>query len=158
MPSLPLASRKNLPGCPAIYFVLDGDRILYVGKTNNLWQRWITHHRFLQLSSMGDLISIAWLECEDISRLDALEKQLITALQPELNSKNLNENLRGKRGDPNYRLISGYVPKDLALLFKTICAATEIDQSKALEEMIAKWTREKQSILDEMKQENEKPA
>lgn len=61
------------------------------------------------------------------------------------------ENFRGKRGDPNYRLISGYVPKDLALMFKTICAATETDQSKAMEEMITKWTKEKQPILDEMK-------
>lgn len=68
------------------------------------------------------------------------------------------ENLRGKRGDPNYRLISGYVPKDLALLFKTICAATETDQSKALEEMISSWTREKQSILDSVKQDKDKTA
>lgn len=40
------------------------------------------------------------------------------------------ENTRGKRGDPSYKLISGYVPKELALLFKTICVATETDQSK----------------------------
>lgn len=61
------------------------------------------------------------------------------------------ENTRGKRGDPNYKLISGYVPKELALLFKTICVATEIDQSEAMEEMITKWAKEKQSILDRMK-------
>lgn len=152
LPSLPLASRKNLPGCPAIYFVLDGDRVLYIGKATNLWHRWTAHHRFKQLSDMEGLISIAWLECEDVSRLNALEKQLIAGLQPELNTRKFShENLRGKRGDPNYRLISGYVPKDLALLFKTICAATETDQSKALEEMITHWTKEKQPILDEMK-------
>ncbi|MEH2413587.1 hypothetical protein [Nostoc sp.] len=39
------------------------------------------------------------------------------------------ENTRGKRGDPSYKLISGYVPKELALLFKNIFVATETDQS-----------------------------
>lgn len=59
-------------------------------------------------------------------------------------------NTRGKRGDPNYKLISAYIPKELALRFKTICAATEIDQSQAMEEMIAIWTQEKQSVLNKM--------
>jgi predicted GIY-YIG superfamily endonuclease len=89
LPSLPLASRKDLPGCPAIYFVLDGDRILYIGKANNLWQRWTTHHRFKQLSTMDISLSIAWLECEDTSTLNTLEKQLIAALHPELNNKEI---------------------------------------------------------------------
>jgi hypothetical protein len=59
-------------------------------------------------------------------------------------------NTRGKRGDPNYKLISAYIPKELALRFKTICAATETDQSQAMEEMIAIWTQEKQSVLNKM--------
>ncbi len=62
----------------------------------------------------------------------------------------MTENVRGKRGDPGYKLISGYVPKDLAIRFKTICAATETDQSQAMEEMIANWIQEKQPVLDQM--------
>lgn len=59
-------------------------------------------------------------------------------------------NTRGKRGDPSYKLISAYIPKELALRFKTICAATEIDQSQAMEEMITIWTKEKQSVLSKI--------
>lgn len=36
LPSLSLAERKNLPDCAAIYFVMDGDRILYIGKSINI--------------------------------------------------------------------------------------------------------------------------
>jgi len=60
------------------------------------------------------------------------------------------ENVRGKRGDPRYKLISAYIPKDLAIRFKTICAATETDQSKAMEEMVTNWIQEKQSVLNDM--------
>jgi hypothetical protein len=61
----------------------------------------------------------------------------------------MTENIRGKRGDPNYKLISAYIPKEIALKFKTICAATEMDQSQAMEEMITIWIQEKQSVLSE---------
>jgi len=60
------------------------------------------------------------------------------------------ENVRGKRGDTGYKLISAYIPKDLAIRFKTICAATETDQSKAIEEMVKNWIIQKQPILDQL--------
>ena len=44
LPSLSLAERKNLPDCAAIYFVMEGDRILYIGKSINLAQRWANHN------------------------------------------------------------------------------------------------------------------
>jgi len=60
----------------------------------------------------------------------------------------MSENVRGKRGDPSYKLISAYIPKELAIRFKTICAAIETDQSKAMEEMVTNWIQEKQGALD----------
>lgn len=36
LPSLPLSERKQLPSCSAIYFVMQGDHILYIGQTNIL--------------------------------------------------------------------------------------------------------------------------
>ncbi len=53
LPSLPLNERSllrccaiaQLPSCPAIYFVMQGERVLYIGQTINLAQRWATHNR-----------------------------------------------------------------------------------------------------------------
>ena len=63
-------------------------------------------------------------------------------------------NLRGKRGNKNYRQISGYIPKNQALRLKAICAVLEIDQSQALEEMVTAWLEGKQHILDKTQEED----
>ena len=85
LPSLPLATRAELPNCPAIYFVLNGDAVLYIGRTNNLYQRWIAHHRWHQLKAMSGDIRIAWLECGEASLLSEIETALIKHFQPSLN-------------------------------------------------------------------------
>jgi len=61
LPSLPLDERKRLPGTAAIYFVLSGDTVLYVGKATNLYQRWDAHHRRKQLNEYGTC-RIAWMQ------------------------------------------------------------------------------------------------
>ncbi|MFB2976556.1 hypothetical protein [Microseira sp. BLCC-F43] len=85
LPSLPLATRAELPNCPAIYFVLNGDAVLYIGRTSNLYQRWIADHRWHQLKVMSGDIRIAWLECGDASLLSEIETALIKHIQPCLN-------------------------------------------------------------------------
>ncbi len=40
LPSLPLDERRDLPDTAAIYFVLAGDAVLYVGQSVNVRQRW----------------------------------------------------------------------------------------------------------------------
>jgi hypothetical protein len=41
LPSFPLAERKQLPDCAAIYFAIDANnRVLYVGKAKKLVARW----------------------------------------------------------------------------------------------------------------------
>ena len=86
LPSLPLASRSGLPTCPAVYFALEGDRVLYVGRSGNLQQRWITHHRYSQLQGLNN-VRIAWLECSDPSLLPEIEAALIEYFQPSLNGE-----------------------------------------------------------------------
>lgn len=51
--------------------------------------------------------------------------------------------LVSKRQDPGYQQVSGYVPKDLALKFKSICVAMEINISEAMEQMIQEWLEDK---------------
>jgi len=45
----------------------------------------------------------------------------------------------GKRDDPTYLQISGYVPKEVGLQFKATCTLQEVSQSEALEEAIQEW-------------------
>lgn len=45
----------------------------------------------------------------------------------------------GKRDDPNYSQVSGYIPKELALEFRIACTSGEVTQSDALEEAIKLW-------------------
>ena len=45
----------------------------------------------------------------------------------------------GKREDPDYSQVSGYIPKKLALKFKAACTMRETTQSDALEKAIQAW-------------------
>ncbi len=56
-----------------------------------------------------------------------------------MNAKELDLMAGGKRDDPNYAQVSGYVPKKLALEFKIACTADEISQSEALEQAMTLW-------------------
>ncbi len=49
----------------------------------------------------------------------------------------------GRREDPNYAQVSGYINKDLVMQFKIACTASEISQTDALEEAIALWLKER---------------
>lgn len=91
LPSVSLSERCQLPNCPAVYFVLDGDsitnsRVLYVGQTVNLKKRWQNHNRWKQLKFNAHNLCLAWLKCRDdeVMRL-AIEAAFIHSLKPELN-------------------------------------------------------------------------
>lgn len=48
-----------------------------------------------------------------------------------------------RRRSDDYKQISGYIPLDLALEFKSICARLGISQSDAIEEMTEEWVAKK---------------
>lgn len=86
LPSLPLTNHRKLPNCPAIYFVLDdSETVLYIGRTGNLQQRWIAHHRWSQFANFSGNVRVAWMECTDASLLLESERVLIEHFQPLLN-------------------------------------------------------------------------
>src|SRR5215831_9532432 len=86
LPTLPLAERGDLPDTPAIYFVLTGDTVLYVGKAGCLRQRWVAHHRLAQLGEYG-ACRMAWMQVDDAGLLDELEQACIDHFQPVLNGE-----------------------------------------------------------------------
>lgn len=51
---------------------------------------------------------------------------------------------RGKRGDPNFKQVTGLIPKALALRFKALCAGTEQDMSGVIERLVANWVEEQE--------------
>lgn len=87
LPSLPLHERSQLPSVPGIYFVLDTfGQVQYIGRSINIRQRWISHHRYLELEGM-EFVSIAWLELSDSSLLEDVESALIEYFSPFLNER-----------------------------------------------------------------------
>ena len=86
LPSLPLTLKYNLPNIKAIYFVLEGDEVVYIGRTNKLSLRWQSHHI---LNLLQDEVSakITWLELAQESNANSLEILLIRKYQPNLNKK-----------------------------------------------------------------------
>jgi len=84
LPSLPLTERSTLPTCPAVYFVMAENQILYIGRAINLRQRWNAHHRYIQLKPKTN-VRIAWLECSEPILLPKIESALIEQFRPLLN-------------------------------------------------------------------------
>lgn len=84
LPSVLLEHRSQLPSTPCIYFAIDSLGIVqYIGRTNNLNQRWTQHHRHYQLSEI-DSVRIAYLTA-DIDLLPLIEAALIQWFNPVLN-------------------------------------------------------------------------
>lgn len=132
LPSLPLCDRTALPSCPAIYFVLEGDRVLYVGRSINLQQRWMAHHRYSQLVSEA---RIAWLECSEPELLPDLEAALIEHFSPELN---------GSRVPPkNLRGISIYVKPEVFEGLKYLAEQDNRSVSNLSATILTEWFEQK---------------
>ena len=77
LPSLPLTDRRQLPNCAAVYLVLEGETVIYVGQSTSLILRWQQHNKLKQLKSRGTEIKVAWLECSDPALLKSVESALI---------------------------------------------------------------------------------
>lgn len=88
LPSLPLNWRKSFPKCPAIYFAMSGEKILYIGRASKLVKRWQNHHRLAELEEAGE-IKIAWMEVSESKLLPAIEKALIQFFKPPLKRTNI---------------------------------------------------------------------
>lgn len=148
LPSLPLKNRRSLPNCPAVYFVLAGERILYIGRAINLAQRWAAHHRWNQLLQFDTLVKIAWIECSEVQLLDEIEAALIEQFNPELNGK---PNLYGKEGLAVIRI---FMPSELREDFKTVCALEKSTMNKVVVELIEGYREQNKALLKDSKLPN----
>jgi hypothetical protein len=82
---IPLGSVKDLPSVAGVYWVLAGESVLYVGQSANLRQRWVSHHRMIDMRRL-EADRIRWLLVSAESLVDA-ERRVIDELQPVLNGR-----------------------------------------------------------------------
>jgi len=98
LPFVQLENRQGLPKISGIYFVLEQDAILYIGRTNNLKTRWISHHRIYELDNrQSKAIKIAWLKLNNIQLLPEMESILIQKFNPLLNFAPVKTNNKNDR-------------------------------------------------------------
>lgn len=76
---------ESLPYKSGCYIVRDGDRVLYVGQSVNIRQRWAshTHKRFIERNFPNATIEAVLYNRE----LEAKEAELIKKLHPVMNDK-----------------------------------------------------------------------
>jgi len=84
LPCVDLDDKTALPRKPGLYFVIDGQRLLYIGRSKDLNQRWKGHHRYKQIKQMARFPQIAYLDCDDESLLWT-EREIISRFKPLLN-------------------------------------------------------------------------
>lgn len=115
LPSVPLSAKAQLPDCPAIYFVMDGQTVLYIGKAVKLSQRWAGHHRFKQVQETASCPSIAWMEVSDHNLLGEVERTLIEHFQPRLNRSKVPYSKRTTVSfeDEHYAILERWADKEV---------------------------------------------
>ncbi|MBD2074337.1 hypothetical protein H6F86_10655 [Phormidium sp. FACHB-592] len=64
-------------------------------------------------------------------------------------SEGLESMAGGKRDDPKYAQVSGFIPKELALQFKATCMLQETTLSEALENAVRLWLAQIQAATPE---------
>lgn len=96
LPSVAFDHWKTLPRKSGIYLAMTADEsILYIGATNNLRQRWLKHHQYPQLKSLG-CTTIAYYECP-VEQLPKIEQAMIIQFHPPLNDPSAHDYAPGTK-------------------------------------------------------------
>jgi hypothetical protein len=119
-----LQNKDLLPPRGAVYFVLDGSALLYIGQSKNLKNRWRSHHKFCSIEDKKQIL-ISWLECDDPQRT-VLERDLIRLHKPFLNGIGV-----AKRKEPDLKL-----PENLQKQIQTLAKYEGRSFSQVLLSMI----------------------
>ena len=118
---------KLLPEEAGIYFIVDGEEILYIGKATNLNQR---GKKYSHYPLINKNILIYYLLCNK-NKIDSVERKLIKNFNPKLNIALIDE---GKeRISPT---ILSRVPSDL---YKSILLYCEKNETNISEKTRSLW-------------------
>lgn len=105
LPWLPLGVRAAFPQKPAVYLAIDAQaQVQYVGVAVNARNRWIAHHRLVQLEALEGQVRIAFLFLDDESLLAKTEKALIDWFKPPLNQSKVSKD-EIREGEPQTEIV-----------------------------------------------------
>lgn len=86
LPSVTFEDRSQLPGDPAVYFIVDlNEIIVYIGQADNLRMRWVSHHRAPQMCAG---YRIFWQSAPKTD-LVAIEERAIAEYRPVWNGSSV---------------------------------------------------------------------
>jgi hypothetical protein len=137
LPRVALDDKITLPSSPGIYFVIDGARLLYVGKSKDLKGRWRGHHRHKQIDAIADCPEIAFLEVAGESLL-WVERDLINRFRPLLNDTKMDapKELTGPIDMPtSEQLINFLAYAEMEEVFKFRITANHIYELRRTEDL-----------------------
>lgn len=112
LPSVSLDERYTLPDENAIYFVYQASRLLYIGRTASLLNRWINHHRWGDFNQLEGEIRISWFSA-GLEDQPVLEESLIDLLEPEMNGTPVKNS--------KYKSVTVYIPPELESKLAAFC-------------------------------------
>lgn len=90
LPWVSLKNKKQLPSCAGVYVVSSDQQVLYIGCSDNLLLRWVSHHRHKEVKPYNN-VKISWLALDKTFSLLTMERLLINKFQPILNGKSTKE-------------------------------------------------------------------
>ena len=90
IPSLHITERAKLPAKPGIYLVYTPDhKILYVGKADNLRNRWNSHHRYQYFIETSMESRIGYFVLDSVANLDNIVEEFNAEPMTTISSKAL---------------------------------------------------------------------
>ena len=90
IPSIHITERAKLPPIPGIYFVYTPDhKILYVGKADNLRNRWNSHHRYQYFIETSLESRIGYFVLDAVDNLDQIVEEFQAEPMTTVSSKAL---------------------------------------------------------------------
>ena len=119
-----------LPSVSAVYLVIRDERVIYVGSTSCLGDRW--NGNSLKHETID---SIAWIQCEDSKTLSLLEKAFIEFLKPEINLRDIGKD-GGNRADSRSSPLAEK-KSHRSKVIRVPIEQAELIQSGKLEELLA---------------------
>lgn len=144
-----VAEKHKLPQSSGLYFVFQGDKLLYIGKTERSFNvRWHLHHRLDQLLEIQN-VEIACWECTEKGKtLLSLESQAIKAFKPLLNGTKVPI----KAGSPRQKVSGTSFDLRLWITMLYVMNADEMRKRKSknlIEECLIECLQDKE-MLDQL--------
>jgi predicted GIY-YIG superfamily endonuclease len=138
LPALSFHERHALPQCQAVYVVMTGKAVLYVGQTRQLRTRWRNHHLCHQLAQLEE-VRILWHEENQKFARDRMEDQAIKLFHPRFNKALV-------RRPPTYKTVTTTLSNHLYHVLQDLASKSDLCVSQQIR-ILLREALEKRDIL-----------